>query len=336
MRTVTFLLSGCLALAAPQDKSSEQLLQESDKLLAEAKETFEKAKAAGNLPGVIDAGFKADEARVKFQAVGVIAQGENAKKAQDGLRESNELIKLVNNARLALRRFPDKTPPEAPTGAPPPAIPDPKTPTPPTRPASPPAPEKKAPAGPVTDLLKLINPEKDAIEGKWSAQPGKLLLMTKKEVEGPWPRVEIPYHPPDEYDLKVTFRHTGRGEVFLLLSKAGNPFAFELGGAGNTTFSFSKVEEAPGSGSTPIVRKARCLEGARVYTALVEVRNDGLKGYLDDLLIVDAAPASPKGLSLARELALRSPDLLGLACGNQTVILSVEIAEVKGKGKPAR
>src|SRR5580765_5094564 len=84
-----------------QDKSSEQLLQEADKLMADAKATFEKGKAAESLPDVIDAGFKADEARVKFQAVGLISQGDNQRRAQDGLREANELIKLVNNARLA-------------------------------------------------------------------------------------------------------------------------------------------------------------------------------------------------------------------------------------------
>jgi len=319
-----------------QDKSSEQLLQEADKLMADAKATFEKGKAAESLPDVIDAGFKADEARVKFQAVGLISQGDNQRRAQDGLREANELIKLVNNARLALRKFPDKD--KAPVRPPPPPPPaDSKNPAPPPPPVkAPPAPEKKPPAGPVTDLLKLVNAEKDVVEGKWSVQPGKLLLLTKRDPDGVWPRVEIPYHPPEEYDLKVTFRHTGKGEVVLVLSKAGNPFAFELGGAGNTVFALSKVKETPGDGGTAALRKPRCLEGARVYTALVEVRNDSVRAYLDELLIVYASLSSPKDLSLAPEYALRAGDILGLACGNQSVILGVEIAEVKGKGRQSR
>jgi hypothetical protein len=317
-----------------QDKSSEQLLKEADALLADAKATFEKGKAAESLPEVIDAGFKADEARVKFQAVSLISQGDNQRRAVDGLRETNELVKLVNNARLALRKFPDgKAPPKP---SPPPA--DPKTPPPPQppAPATPPPPPKKPPAGPVTDLLRLVNVEKDVVEGQWSAQPEKLLLMTKRAPDGPWPRVEIPYHPPEQYDLKVRFRHTGKGEVVLLLSKAGNPFAFELGTSGNTVFSLSKVKENPGDGGTATLRKARCLEGARVYTALVEVRNDGVSAYLDDLLIVYASLGNPKELSVSPEYALRANDLLGLACGNQTVILGVEIAEVKGKGRGSR
>jgi hypothetical protein len=328
---ILLLLTGfAVSSAAAQDKSSEQLLKEADGLIAAAKAAFEKGKASESLPDVIDAGFQADEARVKFQAVSIIAQGENQRRASDGLREANELIKLVNNARLALRKFPDKDKP--PVKPPPP--PDPKSPPPP--PVKPPPPPVKPPSGPVTDLLKLLNTEKDVIEGKWSLQPGKLLLMTKKEAEGAWPRVEIPYHPPEEYDLKVTFRHTGKGEVILLLSKAGNPFALELGVEGNTVFALSKVKEAPGDGGTAILRKKRCLEGARVYSALVEVRNDGIRAYLDELLIVYASPGSPKDLSLAPDYALRANDLLGLACGNQSVILGVEIAEVKGKGKPSR
>jgi len=328
-------LLAALFLLALQDKSSEQLLQEADKLMADAKATFEKGKAAESLPDVIDAGFKADEARVKFQAVGLISQGDNQRRAQDGLREANELIKLVNNARLALRKFPDKD--KGPVKPPPPPPADSKTPPPPPPPVKPPPPpEKKPPAGPVTDLLKLVNAEKDVVEGKWSVQPGKLLMLAKRDPDGVWPRVEIPYHPPEEYDLKVTFRHTGKGEVVLLLSKAGNPFAFELGGAGNTVFALSRIKETPGDGGTASLHKPRCLEGARVYTALVEVRNDSVRAYLDELLIVYGSLSSPKDLSLAPEYALRAPDLLGLACGNQSVILGVEIAEVKGKGRQSR
>lgn len=325
-------LLAAILLFLAQDKSSEALLQEADKLMTDAKATFEKGKAAESLPDVIDAGFKADEARVKYQAVGIIAQGDNQRRAQDGLREANELIKLVNNARLALRKFPTKPGTAAEPKPPPP--PPPQPPPTGTKPNPPPPPPPKPPAGPVTDLLKLIHAEKDVIEGKWSVQPGKLLLMTKKEPTGAWPRVEIPYHPPEEYDLKVQFRHTGKGEVVLLLSKAGNPFAFELGGAGNTVFALSKIKETPGDAAS--LKKPRCLEGARVYTALVEVRNDSVRAYLDDLLIVYATVASPKDLSVAPEYALRAGDLLGLACGNQTVVLGVEIAEVKGKGKPTR
>ena len=322
----------CLA----QDKSSESLLKEADTLIADAKATFEKGKAAESLPDVIDAGFKADEARVKYQAVGIIAQGDNQRRAQDGLREANELIKLVNNARLALRKFSDSKAPAKPVDPKPVTPPPPPPPPPPTgaKPAPTPPPPPKPPAGPVTDLLKLVNAEKDILEGKWSVQPGKLLLLTKKEPEGAWPRVEIPYHPPEEYDLKVQFRHTGKGEVILLLSKAAHPFAFELGSAGNTVFALSKVKEGPGDAAS--LKKPRCLEGARVYTALVEVRNDSIRAYLDDLLIVYSSLTDPKDLGVAPQYALRANDLLGLACGNQTVVLGIEIAEVKGKGKPSR
>jgi hypothetical protein len=321
---MTALLSIVLALAPLQDKSSEALLAEADRLLEEARKGYETGRATSNAGVLIEAGFQTDEARAKYQAVQQISSGDNQKRGAAGVRETLQLIKLVNEARLQIKK---------PGAAPPPPPPPPTPGTPAPKPAPPPPPAEKKPLVPGLDLLKLVAPDKDAVEGRWAAPSGKLMLMEKRTPGLPMPRIEIPYKPPEEYDLRLNFRHTGNGEVHLLLSKGGHAFAFEMGAAANTIFGFRGVRDAAPEN---VVKKARCLEGARSYAVVVEVRNDGLRAYLDELLIATASIAGPADLSLTPELALRSPEVLGLACGNQTVVTGIEIVEVKGKGRPAR
>ncbi len=317
-----------LALGAVQDKSSDQILTEAESLMADARKLYDTGKTQGILQDIVDAGFKADEARAKYQAIQQITQGENQKKAAAGVREANQLIKLVNDARVALKK---------PAGAPPPAAPPPPgAPAPAPKPVLPPPPDKKPPAGPVVDLLKMLVAERDIVNGKWMIQPAKVLLMEKRVKDTPIPRLEIPYTPPEEYDLRVNFRHTGNGGIYLLLSKGGSPFAFEMGGEANTVYALRHVKEPPGDPATTTVRKAKCLEGARSYTALIEVRNDGIRAYLDELLIVYTSIGSDKDVFLGADLALRRPDILGLAGANQAVFSAIELVEIKGKGKPAR
>jgi hypothetical protein len=321
------LLAAALALSGVegQDKSSEQILAEAEALMSEAKALYESGKTKGVFNELMDAGFKADEARVKYQAVQQITSGENQKKAASGAREANQLVKMVNDARVALKR---------PGVAPPPPA-DPTKPPPPPPPPPPPM-EKKAPPPPGIDLLKHVSAEKDILSGRWMVQPGKLLLLEKRAKGTPLPRVEIPYAPPEDYDLRVSFRHSGNGEIYIQLSYGGQPFAFEMGGESNSVFALRTVKEPPGDPTTTVVRKAKCLEGARIYTALIEVRKDAVKAYLDDLLIAYSAVTKPGDLSVPLELAPRRPELLGLAAGHQAVFTAVEIVEIKGKGKPVR
>jgi hypothetical protein len=50
------------------------------------------------------------------------------------------------------------------------------------------------------DLLRLIDPQNDAVEGKWHFE-GQTLVSP---ATGRWDRIRIPFAPPEEYDLVVT------------------------------------------------------------------------------------------------------------------------------------
>lgn len=106
-----------------------------DALLEEAKAAYESARTASSLSGFVEAGFKLEEARIKYLVLLEIGQGEVQKTASDRLRAVNQLNKLIKDGRVAIQKPPPETP-SAPTAspgaapAPPAAVPPPAAPAP--------------------------------------------------------------------------------------------------------------------------------------------------------------------------------------------------------------
>ncbi|MGH2690166.1 MAG: hypothetical protein ACRDKW_15375, partial [Actinomycetota bacterium] len=84
-------------------------------------------------------------------------------------------------------------------------------------------------AGPSTgsktiDLLKLVDPAKDSVQGAWRFEGTAL-------VTGParFSRLQIPYVPPAEYDLRaVVERKDGSNSIVFGLVAGGRQFCFVL------------------------------------------------------------------------------------------------------------
>lgn len=56
-----------------------------------------------------------------------------------------------------------------------------------------------APSGAI-DLMPLVDVSKDAIKGTWELKDSRLISRPFKSAN-----LELPYHPPEEYDFHVTF-----------------------------------------------------------------------------------------------------------------------------------
>lgn len=119
----------------------KQILEKGDKLLEEAKAAYEEARAKNSVPGFVDAGFRLEEARIKFIVLQEIGSPENQKIATDRLRAVNQLNKLINEGKLAISGGP-----AAPKASDPP-------PAPPKDPGAPAAPAP-APVRPPVDVTK--------------------------------------------------------------------------------------------------------------------------------------------------------------------------------------
>jgi hypothetical protein len=154
------------------------------------------------------------------------------------------------------------------------------------------------------NLLPFVDPVKDAVSGAWKSENGAL-----KSGSASHTRIEIPWKPAAEYDLRVSFlRREGGDDVAVLLPWKGGTFVW-------TT---------------------RVPENGAVYTGVFRVRNDGLGSILSGPqfdsrdTVATRGPDDPKW-------ALRNPALPGLGSNDGSVEFQrVEILEVTGKGARTR
>jgi len=154
------LLRAPTTLAAPQDDPEvvRAALEQADKLFDEARQIFEKAKAAASVPLYNEAGFKAEDARTKYRAVQELAQGGAKQKAVEQLTNVAGLLKLINEGRLAIKDPPTPNPtpaPATPAPAPTPA---------PAAEAPPPSPPIMAARAPQPEAAKVKEAEKSVKE----------------------------------------------------------------------------------------------------------------------------------------------------------------------------
>jgi formylglycine-generating enzyme required for sulfatase activity len=131
----------------------EKILARADKLLEESKAAYQTAASTSSPEAFVDAGFKLEEARIKYLVLQELATGETQKTAADRLRAVNQLGKLIHDGRVAVTGTPAVAVPEKPP-EPDPAAPKKEAPPPPPPPPVPAA----TPAVDVSRRLPIPEP----------------------------------------------------------------------------------------------------------------------------------------------------------------------------------
>ena len=191
-----------------------------------------------------------------------------------------------------------------------------------------------APAPGSINLLRMIDPVKDAVAGSWSFKDGKLWSDSTLAA-----RIEIPYSPPTEYDFTVVFvRHEGSSDVIQILSKSGKSFQWAMASGANLMFGFGMAKGTwpTDAGSPAAVAVPGGLSNGQTYTSLVQVRKDGVKAFIDGKLVKEYK-TSYEDLASHSMFRLRNESLLGIASfKGVTIFQKIELVEVSGKGKRLR
>ena len=80
----------------------DAILDKADKILEEAKAGYEDARTMGSAQAFVEAGFKLEEARIKYMVLQEIGTAEKQKIASDRLRAVNQLGKLIHDGKVAV------------------------------------------------------------------------------------------------------------------------------------------------------------------------------------------------------------------------------------------
>lgn len=104
--------------------------------------------------------------------------------------------------------------------------------------------EKPVPSGPYIDLLKLIDPKLDAVQGQWEFSEKALVSPIE-----PSARLQIPFVPPDEYDLTIVLeRMEGVSSIDIGLASGGRQFHIDIDGWSNgETTGLNLIDGRPGN-----------------------------------------------------------------------------------------
>lgn len=161
------------------------------------------------------------------------------------------------------------------------------------------------PGTPEIDLLALVEPDRDAVQGAWKREEGRLVSD-----DGPASRLELPYFLPEEYNFTIEFvRRSGKDAVVQILARGDKPFLWRTDGE---------------------------LEIGRVHTSTIEVRKDRVTVHVDNRKVLVWKPGD-RDLGMSDDWRLRREPLPGLGTsGSSTEFRKIRLFEVTGQGRSLR
>jgi len=185
------------------------------------------------------------------------------------------------------------------------------------------------PIRPAIDLLKLIDLQRDIVQGRWQFIDGKLVSPAVFMA-----RVEIPYAPPEEYDLHIVVECEGKQDSINLGLVTGESrvlAAFDAADPPRTTLSQIENQEA-----NEAVYIGKVIVPGKPNTLVCSVRKNRLILKVNDKTLVDWA-ADYKRVSL--ENVWGSANSKALVIGAYLSIFrfsKISLVPVSGEGKKLR
>ncbi|MGA2254566.1 MAG: SUMF1/EgtB/PvdO family nonheme iron enzyme [Thermoguttaceae bacterium] len=178
------------------------------------------------------------------------------------------------------------------------------------------------------DLLKLVDPARDAVEWDWRREGDKLVCDSSA-------RIEIPYEPPEEYDYRIAFVSVPAKQGNAQICRGGDrQFVFVVGGQGNEVSGFALINGQPTySTSNPTgVRADHWLVPGQRHVCKVSVRKNRVEGWFDDKLIA-RHETDWSDMSLDDGYKLRRPNSIGIDAFSGISVESATVVEITGKGR---
>lgn len=169
------------------------------------------------------------------------------------------------------------------------------------------------------DLLKLVDPSRDTIDGTWMFVNGQL-----KSNDALRARINIPYDPPREYDFVIEFTRNAGIDCVVQDFTNVRQCAWMMGGWKGTINGFHLVNDKTAQ-YNPGSDKSFILENGQRHTSLVRVRRNYIEGVVDGKVLVHHETDGNNLLS--KEWSVTAPLGLG-TCQSPTTFHRAELIEV--------
>lgn len=146
--------------------------------------------------------------------------------------------------------------------------------------------EEAGPAGVALvgiNLFRLIDPAQDSsVEGTWGRADGALVSPVCQ-----WAKIQIPYLPPDDYDLRVVVeRKRGWNGLEIGLVSRGTRFTVAIDGWDGNMAGMQMIDGKNGS-QNETTYHGKCLAMDMPATVLCSVRSTGVVVSVDGKTIID-------------------------------------------------
>jgi hypothetical protein len=189
-------------------------------------------------------------------------------------------------------------------------------------------------SGESVDLVKLIDPAKDALAGEWKHYQGGIALVNPQGK----PRLAIPVHIEGNYDLRIVFtRYEGEGDVMPILCMGSSTFPIFLSAGDRTEgkkVSGIVVRNRPPSAdfSASAFRPGNLVNGRR-YTLDIQIRTNGDIGSIETFL--DRKPfvkwsGKVSDLMMLTDWKIGETASLGLGAYNRIIFHQITLTLVGG------
>jgi len=137
-------------------------------------------------------------------------------------------------------------------------------------------------AGTKTDLMRLINPQRDCVTGTWGFTENALQGKVKGQ-DRPW--LQIPTKVPDEYDFKMVFEGTNKMEILQFFTHGGKGYTFTMNPKGAGSCALPRMNR--NDGPRPVEAHLPAITPNVKHSSLIQVRNDSVKVFFDGALVMD-------------------------------------------------
>jgi hypothetical protein len=184
------------------------------------------------------------------------------------------------------------------------------------------------------NLLRLVDAKADAVGGEWTVENGAL-ISGKEE----WARLQLPYTPPDEYDLTlVAERREGSDVLGIGLGQGKSVFAVWVDGF-PAKGGLTALDSLDGLlvENSPAAVKGTHLANNKPSTIVIAVRKSGVKVDIDGKGVLSWS-GNYSRLSRSPVWQPRDPKapLLVGAFGSRYHFSKILLTPVSGQGKPLR